>query len=104
MRKMPRRSTSEVAEIMADRLVNRGADASREWIRARLLRWGARVAHLTEFDPTYAPDRVVGDDGETYFRVGPDEVPMQVYREWVDVQDGSRKIRGDKYGRVAWED
>ena len=102
---MPRRATPEVAEIITDRLMNRGADGSREWVRARVLRWGAEVAKLTEYCPTFIP-LVVSDMIGTapYFQIGADQVPMQIYREWVDVQDGSRKIIGDKHGHVTWAD
>ena len=100
---MPRRSTIEVAEIITDRLVNRGAEGSREWVRARVLRWGAKIAEMTRHNPTYVPLLVNHRDGNFYL-IGADKVPMQIYREWVDVQDGSRKVRGDKDGQVLWED
>ena len=101
---MPRRSTHEVAEIIADRLVNRGAEGSPEWVLARVLRWGTAVASITEHNPTYVPLIVSESSGETFVHIGPDRVPHQVYREWVDVQDGSRKVIGDKHGRVVWAD
>lgn len=88
---------------MADRLINRGVEGSREWVRAWLMRWGRKVADLTAQDPTYVP-MYVGREGGTFAEIGPDRVPQDVYREWRDVQDGSRKIRGDKHGRVVWED
>lgn len=101
---MPRRRTEEVAEIITDRLINRGAEGSREWVRARVLRWGREVARLTENNPCYVPIAHTGADGDTCYVVGADEIPMRIYREWVDVQDGSRKVRGDATGHVVWED
>ena len=100
---MPRRSTAEVAEIITDRLVNRGALGSREWVRARVLRWGTQVAEMTKHHPTHVP-LIVNDLENSSYLIGTDKVPIQIYREWVDVQDGSRKVRGDKHGHVVWED
>lgn len=88
---------------MADRLINRGAEGSREWVRAWLMRWGRKVADLTDQNPTYVPDYQTDPEG-AYAQFGPDRVPQDVYREWRDVQDGSRRIRGDKHGRAVWED
>jgi len=101
---MPRRRTEEVAEIITDRLMNREADGSREWVRARVLRWGTEIARLTEHNPTFVPPRVDDPRAVPCFVLGPDHVPVQLYREWVDVQDGSRTILGDKDGHVRWAD
>jgi len=101
---MPRRSTAEVAEIITDRLINHGAEGSREWVHARVLRWGTAIANITEHNPTYVPLIISDRSGETFVQIGPDRVARQIYREWRDVQDGSRKILGDKHGRVVWED
>ena len=100
---MPRRATKETAEILADRLINRGHEGSREWVAAWVRRWGALIARDTENNPTFTHAMVSKPD-ETYVHVGVDEIAVNLYREWKDIQDGSRKIVGAVGAPPRWED
>jgi hypothetical protein len=97
---MPRRSTHEAAEILADRLINRGHEGSHEWVSAWLRRWGSVVAQDTENDPLFQHPVNKADT----VLVGIDTMDLNLYREWRDIQDGSRKIMSAMGERARWED
>ena len=100
---MPRVATKEVADLLADRLVNRGHDGSQQWIAAWCRRWGSQVALDTAANPLFQ-HRVQRSDGkDEHVLIGSDKVPLDIYREWKDLQDGSRMVRGTADGVVFWE-
>lgn len=101
---MARVATEEVARLLAQRLVSRGAQGSPEWWTAWCRRWGSQVAQDTSANPLFQHPVVTDSDGEKVVVLGPDRVPLDLYREWKDLQDGSRTIRGTPDGRVFWED
>jgi hypothetical protein len=100
---MPRRATKETAEVLADRLINRGHEGSHEWVAAWVRRWGAIVAKDTESNPTFI-HLMVSKLDQTYVHIGVDEIEIHLYREWKDIQDGSRKIIGAVGAPPRWED
>lgn len=99
---MPRVATKEVAQLLAERLVNRGHEGSLEWVAAWCKRWGAQVAKDTATNPLFKY-KTEQTDGDEFVYIGNDRVPLNVYREWKDLQDGSRMIRGTPDGSVFWE-
>lgn len=113
---MPRLSTHEAAEILAERLINRGHEGSREWIAAWVRRWGSIVARDTESDPLFhhavashparLPEGALDPRkiSMSHVRVGVDQIDLNLYREWKDIQDGSRKIVGTMGDAARWED
>jgi hypothetical protein len=101
---MPRRATHETADILADRLINRGHEGSREWVSAWVRRWGAIVARDTEDNPVFTHPIVSKTNNESFVRIGVDEIEINLYREWKDIQDGSRKIIGAVGAPPRWED
>jgi len=96
---MPRVATEKVAEQLAQRLLNRGREGSLEWLTAWCRRWGSKIAEETETNPLFKHT----SRGESV-AIGNDIVPIDVYREWKDLQDGSRTVRGTPDGSVFWED
>jgi hypothetical protein len=100
---MPRIATEEVAQKLAQRMVNRGHDASKEWLAAWCRRWGAQVAKDTASNPLHKHKVEEVEDSEPVVVLGRDRVPLDLYREWKDLQDGSRTIRGTPDGSVFWE-
>ena len=99
---MPRVATNEVADLLAERLVNRGHEGSLQWIAAWCRRWGSQIAKDTEANPLFLhTTQTIGDDEIVY--IGSDRVPINIYREWKDLQDGSRTVRGMADGAVFWE-
>lgn len=101
---MPRVATDKVAELLAERLANRGFEGSLEWITAWCRRWGSQIAKDTASHPLYQHMVVSEPDGEPVVCLGVDRVPLDLYREWKDLQDGSRTVRGTADGYVFWED
>lgn len=102
---MPRVPTPEVADILAERLVNRGYEGSLQWVSAWCRRWGSQVAEDTATTPLFRHVVVQGAyDVEDAVIIGPDRIPINVYREWKDLQDGSRTVRGTADGSTFWED
>lgn len=113
---MPRRPTREAAEILTDRLLNRGYEGSREWISAWVRRWGAVVARDTETNPLFKhgmvskparwPDKNFDprNPNVPHVKLGIDEIPIDLYREWKDIQDGSRKVVGVPGEQPIWKD
>jgi len=101
---MPRVPTNEVATLLAERLVNRGQVAgSAQWIAASCRRWGSQVAKDTETNPLFKhATETVGH--HEFVTIGTDKIPINIYREWKDLQDGSRTVRGMADGSVFWED
>lgn len=100
---MPRVPTEKVATILAERLVNRGHEGSLQWVAAWCRRWGSQVAEATASNPLFLhTTQAVGDEELVY--LGSDRVPLNIYREWKDIQDGSRTVRGTPDGSVFWED
>jgi hypothetical protein len=101
---MPRVATKEVADLLTERLVNRGHEGSPQWIAAWCRRWGSQVANDTATNPLFQHVIVSDLQGEDeHVLIGPDKVPINIYREWKDLQDGSRMVRGMADGAVFWE-
>jgi len=105
---MPRVPTKEVAELLAQRLFNQGFEkSSLEWLTAWCRRWGARVSEDTEFEPLFRHTEREETNKGIFLLIGPDRVPLQIYREWRDLQDGSRTVLGtvnDEGAYASWED
>jgi len=95
---MPRVPTEEVARQLAERMSNRGHQGSIEWLSAWCRRWGSKVAKDTSSNPLFLHER----DGDDVL-IGTDRIHVDLYREWKDLQDGSRTIRGTPDGTVYWE-
>lgn len=101
---MPRVATEKVATLLAERLLKRGHEGSLQWVAAWCRRWGSQVAKDTCSNPLY--HHVVirsSPEKEEHVVIGPDHVPINIYREWKDLQDGSRMVRGTSDGSVFWE-
>lgn len=91
---MPRVPTNEVAETLAEQLVDRGFEGSLEWLTAWCRRWGTKVAQDTEEEPLFQHDKAEDPMKGPVVLLGPDRVPIQAYREWKALQDGTRQVIG----------
>ena len=100
---MPRVATNEVADLLTERLVNRGREGSPQWIAAWCRRWGSQVAKDTATNPLFQHQVQNIDGKDELVLIGSDRVPLNIYREWKDLQDGSRMVRGMADGAVFWE-
>lgn len=96
---MPRIASEKVARQLAERMITRGHEGSLEWLTAWCRRWGSEVAKATATNPLFLHEKQGG-----FFVVGTDRVPIDLYREWKDLQDGTRTIRGTVEGAVFWKD